>query len=272
MVYIYNNLFLHNDRFIYINLTFFFLELNIHAHRLFGPLPKTATYVCNWDINIGTISGQLKPSFLLSATSFANTFAYHYVDKENALPAKYVIPLDPDVTFLNFSVKEVDVSIWGGGSVTQILLKEGFSIKFDDLANKKYLFKVMFNLPDLIIRSLAKSVTTLSSINFSKDSENNPWVEVASFESAFNITLYHTTSGWRERIESQQAFIKQEDRETLRIPFLYGGNQDLLGSNSYHFGSLYTPPMPPPLPGKFYSSDQRLWFKKFKKNIYYFTR
>ncbi|CAB4400532.1 unnamed protein product [Rhizophagus irregularis] len=217
-------------------------DLNIHAHRLFGPSPKTATYVCNWDINIGTISGQLKPSLLLSATSFAKTFAYHYVDKENVLPA---IPLDPDVTFLSVSVKEVDVSIWGGGSVTQILLKEGLSIKFDDLANKKYTLKVMFNLPDLIIRSLAKSVTTLSLI---KDSENHPWVEVASFESAFDITLYHTTSGWRERIESQQAFIKQEDRETLRIPFLYGGNQDLLGSNGYHFGSLYTPPMPPPLP------------------------
>lgn len=220
--------------------------MNIHAHRLFGPSPKTATYVCNWDINIGTISGQLKPSLLLSATSFAKTFAYHYVDKENVLPA---IPLDPDVTFLSVSVKEVDVSIWGGGSVTQILLKEGLSIKFDDLANKKYTLKVMFNLPDLIIRSLAKSVTTLSLI---KDSENHPWVEVASFESAFDITLYHTTSGWRERIESQQAFIKQEDRETLRIPFLYGGNQDLLGSNGYHFGSLYTPPMPPPLPGIHY--------------------
>ncbi|GBB97022.1 hypothetical protein RclHR1_00290020 [Rhizophagus clarus] len=223
-------------------------DLNIYAHRLFGPLPKTATYVCNWDINIGTISGQLKPSFLLSAISFANAFAYHFVDKENALPAKYVIPLDPDVTFLSVNVKEVDVSIWGGGSVTQILLKEGLSIKFDDLANKKYTLKVMFNLPDLIIRSLAKSVTTLSSISFLKDSENHPWVEVASFESAFNITLYHTTSGWRERIESQQAFLKQEDRETLRIPFLYGGNQDLLGSDGHHFGSLYTPPMPPPLP------------------------
>jgi hypothetical protein len=226
--------------------------LNIYAHRLFGPLPKTATYVCNWDINIGTISGRLSPSFLLSATSFAKTFAYHAVDKENALPA---VPLDPDVTFLTVGVKEVDVSIWGRGSGTQILLKEGLSVKFDDLANEKYTLKVIFNLPDLIIRSLAKSATTFSSIDFSKEAESHPWVEVASFECAFNVTLYRTTSGWRERLESQQKFLKQEDRETLRIPFLYGGhnNQDLLGSNGYHFGSLYVPPMPPPLPGIHYS-------------------
>ncbi|RIA94532.1 hypothetical protein C1645_873391 [Glomus cerebriforme] len=225
-------------------------DLNIYAHRLFGPLPKTATYVCNWDINIGTISGQLKPSFLLSVTSFARTFAHHFVDKENALPTKYVMLPDPDVTFLTVDVQEVDISIWGGGSVTQIMLKEGLSVKFDDLANEKYILKVIFNLPDLTIRSLAKSAMTLASIGYSKDAEYHPWVEVASFESAFNITLYRTTSGWRERLESQQAFIKHEDRETKRIPFLYGRdhNQDLLGSNGNHFGSLYTPPMPPPLP------------------------
>ncbi|CAG8439893.1 14436_t:CDS:10 [Funneliformis mosseae] len=222
-------------------------DLNIYAHRLFGPLPKTTTYVCNWDINIGTISGQLKPSFLLSATTFAKTFVYHFVDKENALPAEYMIPLDPDVTFLTLVVKEVDVSIRGRDSLTQILLTEGLNVKFDDLANAKYTQKVIFNLPDIMIRSLAMAV---SSIDSSKDVENYPWVEVARFECASNVTLYHTTSGWRERFESQQAFIKKEDSETLRVPFLYGkgnNNQDLL-SNGQHFGSLYVPPMPPPLP------------------------
>ena len=223
--------------------------MNIYAHRLFGPLPKTATYVCNWDINVGTISGQLRPSFLLSVASFAKTFVYHFVDKENALPVEYVIPLDPDVTFLTVGIKEIDVSIWGRGSGTQILLKEGLGIKFDDLANEKYILKVILDLPDLIIRSLAKSAMTMPSTDFSKDAGNHPWVEVASLECAFNVTLYRTTSGWRKRLESQQSFIKHEDRETLRIPFLYGGDQDLLGSKGYHFGSLYTPPMPSPLPG-----------------------
>ncbi|CAI2166467.1 8487_t:CDS:10 [Funneliformis geosporum] len=223
-------------------------DLNIYAHRLFGPLPKTTTYVCNWDINLGTISGQLKPSFLLSATTFAKTFVYHFVDKENALPAEYMIPLDPDVTFLTLVVKEVDVSIRGRDSVTQILLTEGLSVKFDDLANEKlkYTQKVIFNLPDIIIRSLAM---TTSSIEFSKDVENYPWVEVAGFECASNVTLYHTTSGWRERFESQQAFIKREDSNTIRVPFLYEkghNNQDLL-SYGQPFGTLYVPPMPPPL-------------------------
>ncbi|KAF0369743.1 fermentation associated protein [Gigaspora margarita] len=226
-------------------------DLNIHAHRLFGPLPRTATYVCNWELNIGTISGQLRPSFLLSTTSFGKAFSYHYVDDESALPPDFLNPLDADVTFLNLNLKEVDISVWGGDSVSQILLKEGLCIKFDDLANEKYTQRVLFDLPDLVVRSLAMSASNLNSVYHVKDGESHPFVEVASFECAFNISLYHTISGWRQRFASQQAHLKEQDKETLRIPFLYGngnGDQSSLGSNGFHFGALYTPPMPTPLP------------------------
>ncbi|CAG8645156.1 2250_t:CDS:10, partial [Gigaspora margarita] len=211
----------------------------------------TATYVCNWELNIGTISGQLRPSFLLSTTSFGKAFSYHYVDDESALPPDFLNPLDADVTFLNLNLKEVDISVWGGDSVSQILLKEGLCIKFDDLANEKYTQRVLFDLPDLVVRSLAMSASNLNSVYHVKDGESHPFVEVASFECAFNISLYHTISGWRQRFASQQAHLKEQDKETMRIPFLYGngnGDQSSLGSNGFHFGTLYTPPMPTPLP------------------------
>ncbi|CAG8472716.1 9921_t:CDS:10 [Diversispora eburnea] len=227
-------------------------DLNIYAHRLYGPLPLTATYVCNWDINIGVIFGSLKPSFLLNATSIANAFIYQFTDDENALPAEYAVPTYPDVTFLNFKVKEVDISIWGRDSGTQILLKEGLSIKFDDLANEKFNLKVVINLPDIIIRSLLLSSISSSNsdfINFKSEAEN-PWVEVASFECAFDVTLFHTTSELKQRFESQQEFLREQDQETLRVPFLYNYDpeEDLDGSNDHHIGSLYVPPMPTPLP------------------------
>ncbi|CAG8717853.1 15082_t:CDS:2, partial [Dentiscutata heterogama] len=40
-----------------------------------------------------------------------------------------------------------------------------------------------------------------------------------------------------------------QDKETSRIPFLYENGNGSLGSNGYHFGSLYVPPMPAPIPG-----------------------
>lgn len=183
-------------------------------------MPEAATYVCNWDINVGTIFGSLKPSFLLNATSFGKAFAYQFTDDENALPAEYVVPSYPDVTFLNVKFKEVDISIWGCDSGTQVLLIEGLSIKFDDLANEKFGSKVVINLPDIIIRSLLLSSINSTNKDFITESEN-PWVEVASFECAFNVTLFRTTSELRKRIESQQAFLREQDQETLRIPFLY---------------------------------------------------
>ncbi|CAG8497267.1 4277_t:CDS:10 [Ambispora leptoticha] len=219
-------------------------ELNIYAHRLFGPLPVLATYVCNWDINIGTISGQLKPSFLLSVISFGKSFAYHLVDEENAFPTQYLMKLDPDVTFLNVGVKEIDISVWGQDSGTQFLLKEGLHVQFDDLSNEKFTQKVVFNMPDLVIR------------------KDYPWVEVASFECAFDVTLYRTTSGWQKRVQEQQSFLKEQDQETLRVPFLYGGSTGngegaSVHSNAHHLGTLYVPPMPTPVHGNIDASP--LW-------------
>nr|CAG8529135.1 11787_t:CDS:10 [Entrophospora candida] len=240
-----------SDNYLFIN------DLNIYAHRLFGPLPETATYVCNWDINIDTISGQLKPSFLISAGSFVESFVYHYIDDENALPAEFAAPLYPDVVFVDFIVKEIDVSIWCRDSRTQILLKEGLNVKFDDLANEKFLQRTVVNLPDLVIRSLAMSSSSSSSLaaaaahDINKETETHPWVEVASLECAFDVTIFRTTSGWKQKLESQQAFIKEQDKETLRVPFLYENSpdnyEDLLEKNGRHFGSLYVPPMPSPL-------------------------
>ncbi|CAJ0830181.1 10799_t:CDS:10 [Entrophospora sp. SA101] len=234
-----------------------YMDLNIYAHRLFGPLPETATYVCNWDINIDTISGQLKPSFLISAGSFAESFVYHYIDDENALPAEFAAPLYPDVVFVDFIVKEIDVSIWCRDSRTQILLEEGLNVKFDDLANEKFLQRTVVNLPDLVIRSLAMSSSSSSSLaaaaahDINKETETHPWVEVASLECAFDVTIFRTTSGWKQKLESQQSFIKEQDKETLRVPFLYENSpdnyEDLLEKNGRHFGSLYVPPMPSPL-------------------------
>ncbi|CAG8636725.1 44616_t:CDS:10 [Gigaspora margarita] len=170
-------------------------DLNIHAHQLFGPLPKTATYVCNWELNIRTISEQF-------TTSSEKAFSYHYVDDESALPPDFLNPLDADVTFLNLNLKEVDISVWGGDIVSQILLKEGLCVKFDDLANEKYTQRVLVDLPDLVVRSLAMSASNLNSVYNVKDGESHHFVEVAS----------------------------------------------LLGSsNGFHFGTLYTPPMPTPL-------------------------
>ncbi|CAG8500632.1 1907_t:CDS:10 [Paraglomus brasilianum] len=249
-------------------------DLNIYAHRLYGPRPKTAAYVCNWDINLGTISGQLRPPFLLSLSSFARAFAYHLVDEESALPIEFA---NPDVTFLNVKVKDVDVSIRCRDSCSQILLSEGICVQYDNLANEKYLQRVVLKIPELFIKSLAMVATPGSPVDVGFDVEDYPWVEVANFETAFDVTLFRTESGWRQRFNSQQAFIKEQDNETLRAPFLYEKYKGHLRSTKTNNDTIYAPPMPPPIlddmdsgPPRYRSNDLSSDILADHKNVFRF--
>ena len=70
--------------------------LDITAHRLFGPQPRTATYLCIWEIHIGQLKSSLSASeaFLLGAVGDA--FGLNFADVPNAPAAEYTPPLDPD--------------------------------------------------------------------------------------------------------------------------------------------------------------------------------
>ncbi|KAG0277971.1 hypothetical protein BGZ95_004994 [Linnemannia exigua] len=227
--------------------------ISVYAHRLFGPLPKTTTYVANWKLDIGSIYGQIKPSFLLGVTSFAKAFAYNLKDGDNAFPLEYATVTPPDITFVDLTVKEVDVSIWGEDVVSQILLKDGVVVHFDDVINERYLGRVVLKLQSLLIRSMALTEANKDSHTGETDPANQaPWVEIASLNCAFDITVYTGSGDWRIRREKQQSFVREQDRETLRCPYIYtrkgyGSEQGQViphpNFRGNHFGTLYVPPL-----------------------------
>ncbi len=143
--------------------SFFLTGISIYAHRLFGPLPKTTTYVANWKLDIGSIYGQIKPSFLLGVSSFAKAFAYNLKDGDNAFPPEYATITPPDITFVDLGVKEIDVSIWGEDVVSQILLKDGVIVHFDDVINERYMGRIVLKMQSLVIRSMALTETQRNS-------------------------------------------------------------------------------------------------------------
>jgi hypothetical protein len=70
--------------------------LDITANRLFGPQPRTATYVCIWEIRVGAVK------LLLSAFSgrvfvaAGNAFRLNHADLPNAPATEYLPAIDPD--------------------------------------------------------------------------------------------------------------------------------------------------------------------------------
>lgn len=83
--------------------------LEIHGHRLFGLPPLEPTYVCNWDFNVGSITGECSTGFLRSLMLALQCFTFSFGDGENALPPLHP-PVVHDVTFLR--ARLCPISVW----------------------------------------------------------------------------------------------------------------------------------------------------------------
>ncbi|KAI9269315.1 hypothetical protein BDA99DRAFT_348390 [Phascolomyces articulosus] len=220
-------------------------ELNIYAHRLFGPLPEIATYLCHWEFEVGRITGEVKPSFLLGTTNFAQTFVYDMIDEDNAVPAEIAPAADPDVTFVKASVKEIDVYLMNDHSVAKVNVDQGLELEFDNLVNEKYNQRVNVNIPALVATTLANQDHHMKQGLSSVENEFS-WVEVARLSTGMNITVFRHSKEWRKMRNAQQNFIRAQDYATRRCTHLYESDHDSHAAShssaEYHVGVLYAPP------------------------------
>ncbi|KAM0754575.1 hypothetical protein T439DRAFT_352583 [Meredithblackwellia eburnea MCA 4105] len=205
--------------------------LEITANRLFGPQPRTATYMCIWSIYLGSVVGSIPPTFLTAFGRAAGSVGSNFVDQDNSLPADFAVQLDPDATFVTVNLTSLDLAIRGNGTAVQLALEEGVSIRFDDLATEPFLQHIDVDLPVLTVRFLAPLFGRAA-----------PWMEVASLDADFSIILGLSKDGWLKRSREQLSFIERQDALTNRCPFIYG--QRL--SEPSHVGSLYLPALANP--------------------------
>lgn len=111
--------------------------------------------MCQWEFDIGRISGEIKPSFLLGLACFGQSFAYNLIDEDNAVPQEMESNDLPDVTFMKLYIQELDVCLMSMNSATNICLKEGVLLEFDNLINVKYSQRISIKIPAILTRCLA---------------------------------------------------------------------------------------------------------------------
>lgn len=129
--------------------------MNVYAHRLFGPLPECATYLCHWELDVGCITGEIKPSFLLGLACFGQTFVYNLIDEDNAVPQEMKSKDLPDVSFVKLYIQKVDVCLMSMNSATNISLNDGMLLEFDNLINSKYSQRITIKIPTISTKFLA---------------------------------------------------------------------------------------------------------------------
>ncbi|ORX84220.1 hypothetical protein BCR32DRAFT_266435 [Anaeromyces robustus] len=216
-------------------------DLAIYGHRMFGPMPYKLVYGSDWRFNIGSVIGEVHPSYIISIYNFLETFLYHFDDFDNSI---LEIPVLNDFMSLQLMIKKIDLSIWGKGSTTIVYLKNGFNLQLDNTINVHYCNRIFLDFPYIGIYLL-----TLADNN--KEVESSfPWTEVASIDTNISLCIYLKSSNWKEFYDKQTSYIRQQDRLTKRMTFIYENieNDNYDGSNVDENEKIfgYVPVLVPP--------------------------
>ncbi|SCV73833.1 BQ2448_6263 [Microbotryum intermedium] len=209
--------------------------LEIIADRLFGPQPRTATYICIWSINIGAVYGSIPPSLLQALSRAATTVAINFVDNDNALPPDLAIAADPDATFVTVDFRSIDLAVRGQTTAIQLDVSDGIAVKFDDLPEPPFLKHVDVDIPTIVLRALTPVFGRAA-----------PWMEVASIDTDLSVVVGITGEDWEQKVQTQRSFIATQDEPTQRCPFIYGKNAAGVSS---HIGGLFVPALDTPVRG-----------------------
>lgn len=216
--------------------------LQIFGHRLFGLPPLEPTYVCNWDFNIGSITGECCLDFLSSLLMSLKSFGFAFKDAENASPCPDLQVIH-DTSFLRLNLQSVNV--WLRLEQTAFVLSlMGAQLRYNDLAGQLFSEHLNFGVPNLSIAIVDAGGNPLdpSTLNVSA-------ITAAYFETSINVTMVKRGLRFHENRKSQQSHIRQEDWRTGRTPWLIKDSQPFTPRTRIYPPAMPFPSMPEPVSG-----------------------
>jgi hypothetical protein len=187
--------------------------VHVIGHRVFGLPPTEPTYVCNWDFDMGAITGECSADFTSRLAAGGRAFAFSFDDYENALPSISTPPLH-DVTFLRASIEPIRV--WLHAEEAAFLISTGgVEATFNDWAGSHYSRKTNLRLSDFRLACVdAESASRHRSRSY-HTLETQAYVQTA-----INVAIVERKPGFAKDRLLQQLHIKREDLRTNRAGFL----------------------------------------------------
>ena len=174
--------------------------VTVHAHRLLGKPPSNPAYICNWDFDIGMITGEAKIPFLQAINAAIDSFTYNLVDVENALPE--MTPPDRDITFLRVNA---------AGAAMRIL------VDTDEMRLELGPTTLGTDDRTSLLRSLKATISVQA---FAAQVLHNGTV-VASFKTAFRVTMLGRRQDLLDHGPKQAQHVREHDAPSRRAWFLY---------------------------------------------------
>ncbi|PWW75090.1 hypothetical protein C7212DRAFT_297830 [Tuber magnatum] len=215
--------------------------LTIYGHRLFGLPPTEPTYICNWDINVGSVVGECTTEFLHTTVSALKAFIFAFEDIENALPVPpgHIVVIH-DVTFVRLNVRAMQIWLHLDNSQLAFRITSGeIAFVLNDLADEKHSERISLSLPDL-------SMACIDVRQDTGEAETRGYLDTS-----LKMTIFERKKEFSKHRSSQMKHVRESDYRTGRANFLLRDDFEGIGSRG---SSLYNEDMDQteptlPLPG-----------------------
>ncbi|KAK5660358.1 hypothetical protein OQA88_12899 [Cercophora sp. LCS_1] len=188
-------------------------SLHIYGHRLFGLPPTEPTYLCNWDINAGAVTGECTTEFLTTLMNGGKAFAFSFDDDENALISLSSIIMY-DVSFLRAAVQSV--RLWLHIDEAAFLFSTGrIDANYNDWARSHYSRRADITVPDIKL-----SCVNAESATRQKNRSQHQVETDALLETELRVAIIGRKVNFSNERKLQQELVRREDQRTRRTPFL----------------------------------------------------
>ncbi|KAI1763458.1 hypothetical protein GGR53DRAFT_497621 [Hypoxylon sp. FL1150] len=186
---------------------------NVYGHRLFGLPPTEPTYLCNWDLKVGSVTGDCSTDFLTTLIRGGKAFGFSFDDDENALiPYSSVVMYD--ITFLGVLVQSVQV--WVRVEEAAFLFSTGtIDVNYNDWARTHYSRRADIKVPDVEIACVNSESATRhrSRLQSRVDAD-------VLLRTNVHFALIGRKYDFTQERRLQQELVRRHDQRTHRTDFL----------------------------------------------------
>lgn len=223
--------------------------VEIKSHRLFGLPPAEPTYVCNWDFDVGLISGECSLCFIRLLSSALQCFSFTFDDAENALQPLSLAEIH-DVTYLRAHLE--GLRIWVTTDDTALLLAiQHCNLEYNDLAKLTFSERLHMDLPSFVMALVA-----ICDVSIDQESPGIQLRPYAFVEAALELSMLHRRYNFDQVRKSQQHHLTLHDCRTNRTPWLLSPDDTFQTPGSHYHPKLAAPAMPfPSMPGPLLNQD-----------------
>jgi hypothetical protein len=224
------------------NTQIYISHVDLHGHRCFGLPPNEPSYLSQWDIDVGTLTGECSSRFIHDLALAGRALVFAFQDRENALPLSSP-NVFRDIAFVH--VRTDIIRLWMHiGKDALLLAADPISVDTNDWA--RGLFSQRINVLAPLVTVACVDARSASRHRLPKG-RRVPVRTFAFLQTGAAVDVTIRKLHFDDERRQQQAHLRKHDQRTNRTPFLKLG-KDELPAGYVDNADVEPPSLPFPMP------------------------